>query len=86
MTGPSAEGLWASGDGYEPFIGRWSRLVAKDFLAWLGVGTHARWLEKYGITPAQAHANRENIRLRGEQLGFTFNKADQPGGGPKTHA
>ena len=37
--------------------------------------------EKYGITPAQAHANRENIRLRGEQLGFTFSKADQPGGG-----
>ena len=37
--------------------------------------------EKYGITPEQAHANRENIRLRGEQLGFTFSKADQPGGG-----
>lgn len=37
--------------------------------------------EKYGITPAQAHANRENIRVRGEQLGFTFSRADQPGGG-----
>ena len=37
--------------------------------------------EKYGITPAQANANRENIRLRGEQLGFTFTKADAPGGG-----
>lgn len=37
--------------------------------------------EKYGITPEQAHANRENIRLRGEELGFTFSKADQPGGG-----
>ncbi len=37
--------------------------------------------EKYGITPAQAHANRENIRLRGEQLGFKFSKADEPGGG-----
>jgi predicted DsbA family dithiol-disulfide isomerase len=37
--------------------------------------------QKYGITPAQAHANRENIRLRGEELGFTFSKADQPGGG-----
>ena len=37
--------------------------------------------EKYGITPEQAHANRENIRLRGEALGFTFSKADQPGGG-----
>ncbi|MDB5741734.1 MAG: oxidoreductase [Polaromonas sp.] len=37
--------------------------------------------EKYGITPAQADANRENIRLRGEAVGFTFSKADQPGGG-----
>lgn len=37
--------------------------------------------EKYGITPEQAQANRENIRLRGEALGFTFSKADQPGGG-----
>ena len=37
--------------------------------------------EKYGITPAQAHANRENIRVRGEQVGFKFSKSDQPGGG-----
>jgi len=37
--------------------------------------------QKYGITPEQADANRENIRLRGEGLGFKFSKADQPGGG-----
>ncbi|MBC7445965.1 MAG: DsbA family oxidoreductase [Polaromonas sp.] len=37
--------------------------------------------EKYGISPAQADANREHIRLRGEALGFTFSRADQPGGG-----
>ena len=37
--------------------------------------------QKYGITPAQADANRENIRLRGESVGFIFSKADQPGGG-----
>ena len=37
--------------------------------------------QKYGITPAQADANRENIRLRGESVGFTFSQADQPGGG-----
>jgi len=37
--------------------------------------------EKYGITPAQANANRENIRLRGAELGFKFSKADEPGGG-----
>ena len=37
--------------------------------------------EKYGITPAQAHANRENIRKRGADVGFKFAMADEPGGG-----
>ena len=37
--------------------------------------------EKYGISQAQADANRENIRVRGQALGFTFSRADQPGGG-----
>lgn len=37
--------------------------------------------EKYGITPAQANANRENIRMRGAQVGFKFTMADESGGG-----
>ena len=37
--------------------------------------------EKYGITPEQADGNRENIRLRGEDVGFIFSRAEQPGGG-----
>jgi predicted DsbA family dithiol-disulfide isomerase len=37
--------------------------------------------QKYGITVAQANANRENIRERGEQLGFKFARADDEGGG-----
>ena len=37
--------------------------------------------QKYGITPEQAHANRENIRQRGALLGFKFSRADEPGGG-----
>ena len=37
--------------------------------------------EKYGITPAQANANRENIRARGADVGFTFSRADDAGGG-----
>ena len=37
--------------------------------------------QKYGITPAQAAANRENIRARGAELGFKFSMADEPGGG-----
>ncbi len=37
--------------------------------------------EKYGISPAQANANRENIRVRGAELGFKFSMADEAGGG-----
>ncbi len=37
--------------------------------------------QKYGITPEQANANRENIRARGAEVGFRFSAADEPGGG-----
>jgi SAM-dependent methyltransferase len=38
-------GMWASGDLYEPYVGRWSRLVADRFVAWLRPGAGARWLD-----------------------------------------
>lgn len=37
--------VWASGDAYEPSVGRWSRLVAHEFLAWLGLPPDLRWLD-----------------------------------------
>lgn len=37
--------------------------------------------QKYGISVARANANRENIRVRGNQVGFKFSKADEAGGG-----
>ncbi|HEU4352680.1 MAG TPA: class I SAM-dependent methyltransferase [Burkholderiales bacterium] len=37
--------VWAAGDLYEPYVGRWSRVVAKEFLGWLGVPREARWLD-----------------------------------------
>jgi SAM-dependent methyltransferase len=37
--------LWASGAAYEPYVGRWSRLVAREFLAWLDVAPESRWLD-----------------------------------------
>jgi SAM-dependent methyltransferase len=37
--------MWASGSAYEPFIGRWSRLVAREFLSWLDVAPHGLWLD-----------------------------------------
>jgi SAM-dependent methyltransferase len=41
---PQAES-WKSGQAYEPFIGRWSRLVAREFLRWLAPPRGERWLE-----------------------------------------
>ena len=37
--------------------------------------------EKYNISVAQADANRENIRLRGAELGFVFSGNNAEGGG-----
>ena len=36
---------WASGDLYEPYVGRWSRLVAKEFLKWLDIPSPRQWLD-----------------------------------------
>lgn len=36
---------WTVGDAYESYIGRWSRLVAREFLAWLGAPAGARWVD-----------------------------------------
>jgi SAM-dependent methyltransferase len=36
---------WDSGDAYEPYVGRWSRLVAPEFLGWLTVPPGRRWLD-----------------------------------------
>jgi len=37
--------VWASGEAYEPYVGRWSRLVAREFIAWLDVAPGAAWLD-----------------------------------------
>jgi SAM-dependent methyltransferase len=39
------EDNWSSGARYEPYVGRWSRLVAREFLAWLAVPPGRRWLD-----------------------------------------
>ncbi len=36
---------WASADDYEVYVGRWSRLVACEFLKWLAVPAGSQWLD-----------------------------------------
>src|SRR4051794_13379618 len=37
--------IWVSGAAYEPYVGRWSRLVAREFLAWLAVPPERHWVD-----------------------------------------
>ena len=37
--------VWASGQAYEPFIGRWSRRIAPLFLKWLDAAPGGSWLD-----------------------------------------
>ena len=41
----SISDTWERGDPYERYIGRWSRLVAPEFVRWLAVGSGKRWLD-----------------------------------------
>lgn len=45
MNGTDEKSVWAAGDAYEPYVGLWSRLVARRFLAWLAVPSGLRWLD-----------------------------------------
>ena len=38
-----AKETWESADAYEQYVGRWSRKVAKEFLAWLHVPPGQTW-------------------------------------------
>ena len=45
MGAEGAKERWASGDLYERYVGRWSRLVARNFLAWLDAPADLDWLD-----------------------------------------
>jgi SAM-dependent methyltransferase len=40
-----AQDVWSSGDAYEGYMGRWSRPVAEQFVAWLAPGPSADWVD-----------------------------------------
>lgn len=42
VTQPDA---WNDGSGYESYVGRWSRRVAREFLRWLAVRPASAWLD-----------------------------------------
>lgn len=41
----SSEFRWSGGAAYDSYVGRWSRLVAAEFIPWLGVSAGATWID-----------------------------------------
>jgi SAM-dependent methyltransferase len=41
----SSPDMWSGGDPYERYVGRWSRPVAAELLAWLAMPAGLRWLD-----------------------------------------
>ncbi|HEY3263386.1 MAG TPA: class I SAM-dependent methyltransferase [Pseudonocardiaceae bacterium] len=52
----SAADAWTSDQAYEPYVGRWSRLVAARFLRWLPAAPGSTWCDVGCGTGALAHA------------------------------
>ncbi len=44
-TDKARHDVWASGDSYEQYVGRWSRMVAKEFIRWLAILDDRQWLD-----------------------------------------
>ncbi len=42
---PDAYDVWAMGHAYEPYVGRWSRAVARACIHWLALPPGRRWLD-----------------------------------------
>ncbi len=66
MTQPHLTDVFANGQAYEPYVGRWSRRVAEPFLDWLAVPDGSRWLDIGCGTGALSQTILRQARPAGE--------------------
>src|SRR5919106_1201338 len=64
LGGKAPSSVWAAGDLYEPYVGRWSRLVAREFLGWMGVPPGRDWLDVGCGTGALSQTILQNAEPR----------------------
>jgi len=66
---------WSRSDAYDAYVGRWSRHVARKFVAWLGVGPGLRWLDVgcgTGALPAAIVADTDPVAVLGVDASSGF--------------
>jgi SAM-dependent methyltransferase len=78
--------LWAAGEVYEPYVGRWSRLVARAFVDWLAVPDGKDWVDVGCGTGAVSQtvldrANPKSVRGVDSSPGFVDYARAHVGGG-----
>ncbi|HET9222447.1 MAG TPA: methyltransferase domain-containing protein [Roseiflexaceae bacterium] len=67
--------VWADGAAYERYVGRWSRLVAREHLAWLAVPARGRWLDVgcgTGVLSQAILASADPITVMGVDQSTTY--------------
>jgi SAM-dependent methyltransferase len=77
---------WAQGAKYEPYVGRWSRLVARELLVWLAAPPAGDWLDAGCGTGALtqtllAHAAPRRVRGLDRSHGFVAHARARTGDG-----
>ena len=74
--------VWAVGSAYDAYVGRWSRLVAEEFVAWLARPAGRRWLDVgcgTGALTATVLRTADPARVAGVDRSVSF-LADARGG------
>jgi SAM-dependent methyltransferase len=77
---------WTSGADYDQWMGRWSRLLAQEFLKWLNLPADLRWLDvccgsgivTQAIVECNAPASIVGIDASPEQINFARQRRAQP--------
>jgi SAM-dependent methyltransferase len=78
---------WTSGPAYDQWMGRWSRLLAEQFLRWLDIPAGSRWLDVCCGSGVVTEAIAENHSPRNvagvdaspEQIAFANQHRKRPG-------
>ncbi|HWW13200.1 MAG TPA: methyltransferase domain-containing protein [Candidatus Dormibacteraeota bacterium] len=77
---------WTSGSDYDQWMGRWSRLLAQEFLKWLNLPAGLRWLDvccgsgviTESIAESNAPASVAGVDVSAEQITFARRQRTRP--------